>query len=788
MAIYDLSYNSEMNELIKLNKKLKYLFDEIFKEYLKIMRLNGNFYELSREYFTNPKKRLDVINKLYSQKDKGIMILEQFNIEDIYNAYFEIEIQIVSLEEKIKKKLDNYEEACFNIFNNRFSKNDIDIYFDCLTEAYSNYLNKGFENDFTFLSSEMRNSIHSIETADGRKEIDVNLSIPHDKVLHLMELTSPNQSGEFFSSLYKSFVAHNEIVIECIKDLYCDSSDPEIESRVYMYFLQLYAPAYVQKILFDYKDLSDIDDIVIKDCLSSLKVEKDYNKVKKFTLDTIGKSFEKCINFRKMYEYKIIPEIVIDYDIAKARKGEENNFKNRTFSGAFTPKSKEGCVFLADCISKDNSSLGYSFVWDSFTNEEKNIINAIVSKLNTFNIYLPLDASGKKLDINNGSLSFIAEDSSISIGGYDERDSGLISYTYYSNTDEIKSDLPPSIFLMSYDDNEMEYESLISEACIYEAVIILCSIIADRLDFSYDKKIKKFNIQEQLAYIANNIKYAYMGIINNLPVDDTLKKKRSRLEKVRKQFQKKHRKQLIDGSSLIKIINSQLLEKKKINEKEKNSDERKKYEEDIKKYMTFFNNEELDSLIYHVSSYFKNDLSSSHFRKYFDIPAYIDYNSKCSENPYNDNGLENLPVDKPVYIKDETPMFSMIMKLAQHLKEEHECEYEIGTKRFDRTISMVGFGIKRKKIEDNYKWNSIIDKYPKTFMGKTPLQAICDLRINGWAYKLDAIYGFDNDGRDVYYRITPLINFSPILKKKYQHRIGETSKIDDDGYKKGTTR
>lgn len=488
----------------------------------------------------------------------------------------------------------------------------------------------------------------------------------------------------------------------------------------------------------------------------------------------MSKSFQKSINFRKVYEYKIIPEIVLDYEYTGKSESNEDRYTYRRGSNAFTELGTENSKAITELVNINSSKNELSTKDDvELPDEEMEIIRKIINKFG-YNSNVRVAWKDGKIHKDGGSFR-------IKVGDR--------QYKYYYNSKEIKSDLPPNVFLISYDDNEMLYESIISDNCIQQAIIILSYNIAKGLasiglKYNEDIEIKDASVcfEDISSFLEKLIKVKESGLFlsNGRSVYEGLKEDERGLIDLK-------RNHLINIDLIAQFVNYFLKDnnietfESKLGKDFEISIEDDKDKSKGKKGKNGDNKEknidssEMKILTNIIKSYFVKNLAVEHSRNDFGIVSYggdietsgleikTETLPKIDEKtgePVIDEKTGN-PVEVQVQVpKDAEIEFSMVMKLAQSIKESYEEQIGKDPARFDTSVGVIGFAVDRYDYGEQVEGKTVREKYAKTFMGKTALQVISDLRINGWAYKLDCIYG-ENNGRKVFYNIIPLVKYSP---------------------------
>ena len=759
--IYDFNYSSISTKLVECNNKLANCFKEIYLLYCEYQKRVGMEFNISFvDCFTDPALRYMIMTDGVNQlKNAG------YDIDLLYENYCALDESVSNIQDIINHKLSSYEMACKNITNAITDSdisldNSIDAYFECVIEAYNNYLMHGFEDKFSFKSTEMRqSSFHSIMKNGMREELNTTLSIPHNKVLHLMELPNPQSKNSFFADLYKYFCENHPKEIETIKNTISKNyNSDEVETRAFIVFINTYAIKFVKTILLDEDIVSDVDMTIVNKCRENYKREK--------ILLEIKKSFEKCINFRKMYEYKMIPEIVLDYQINGGsiyKDSDNKEYRYRTTSSAFTPLGNNDSIALREILTlnsnKDDFILNPNIM---MSDADKNIIKQILKKFNN-----DLDV---RISWNNGKIK-MSKDGFIALVADD------FQYKYFVDTNDIKADDPVNTFLISYDENKMQLEEVVDRYCMMQVMIILGYHIAKYLHscgITYSNEYDDIDVvslfkesKNKIKNIMKNVnKYGYSNVsiasfyddIREIGLNDgkllNVELLVNYVNSLLKHCQFDSFKSDIEDTSyddyinLIKAFIPDFDDEKLVKEKATNSlDKVINFGEKLDSQL--ISNDELDGLKRVIKSYFDSRLGIKHFREIFDIVGYdgINYVPKTYT-------ISSTPNKDEIRIVDDIIPYSIIMKLSEGIKSVYESEFGL-SRQYDTTGSLCGFYVERA----NDSKGTINNYYAKTFMGKTSLQISSDLRINGFPYKLDSVYGKKNN-QIVFYSVMPLTKYN----------------------------
>lgn len=714
---------NKIDNRIKLHSKMFVLFKTMYK-------------------YINPSATFEEIKLSFlDEKVRNEIIMKSFEIDDlkiIADNYYQYDKQVAEIIENDYNQIRKYEEAYKKTNSSDFAIEDLDTYFECLEETLESYLNKKLDVNFKFYSNEMRNSIHSLINKNGeRVEIDVNLSIPRAKVIHLMGIPGMSDENSVLSKLYNEY-----------KKEYPNSISANDNNELgYVKFICLVAPKYIKMILNGGIPEEEKDRRICEKC------EIDIDSFKK----EISKSFEKIVNFKQIYEYKYIPEIIMDYEIdentRESKQGNHSETEQHRFgltSSAFTNKS--GLVSFKDKFIKDETSkCGYIINDDIISEEDKQILYDIVEKLGTTDIKVNYNNGLKK---ENGKLTFKAYTPVNVITGSTKVDAQYVQYNYLIDSKELLSDLPPSIFLLSYNVNDLEKEELNDKLHVCQSISVLARIVA----FEILKSDKNINFKlngEKIDFLKDfkrliTILYRSSGVKEG---DELF------IEEMYENLSEKINDSKLNEPLFTEFVGFYLNNQDYIRINE------------LKEYEKYINEDLLKYLSLHIKSFFIDDLASIHYRETFNIPTY---------NESQDVSVKDFDKHIPLNI---------VMNLAQKIKDEREKNvFRKNPERVSKTIGMVGFGIMREDVPDyvvSDDQDTIIDKYAKTFMGKTPLQLLMDLRINGWGYKLDTIYN-DQEGLIVY-NMNPISRnkkYRPLLEEREEYNK-ENPDLNKGGPKKG---
>lgn len=623
--------------------KLEYITNRI-QQYLKnniIIDLN----DLSKR-----KNTIEALINYYKETDDK-------ELEALLLEYISIEKEIRNQNEKEENAQAKYKESLRVMTEEKnLPSSSIHEYFCCLREAIYSYDEKNLGKDYTFHSSSIDNSIH--------RGLTLDFSIPKQELLHLLGIANPN---------YDETADKNGIILK-LYNKHLKERRLTHSSNNYMIYVIMYLE----------------DDII--ECIKNNPSET--QRVK----EIMEKSYDKCINFINIYEYKKIPEIVLDYEPIKPyavseKRDEDGKYTvEREYESKETTHPKDRTKDLITKASQEyklENKIKLDDLLKSnhhFDEEEKEFIRTIKTQFKyTENIYLDKIKESNKINTQ-----------------YIEID-GII-YIYKKN--KFWSDLDPNIYIVSYNRKEYNMQKEILDKYMLDAIVILCTILKKDLNIK----------QKELS-------------INNLEIVD------------------EKRNQLINLELIKKIVFSL---------------------EDDKDYAWV---DEYRDIIY----------SKENINDYNKLKAYIseEVNEKLSSKINRFFGIANKEYVKNqnvYHLIEEQPQIKMLHRIIRDLiAKDGKIQY------IERNVGIVGYGTIREDVDimlEDYlseeekklihpKYLNKIyktvgkfkEKYAKTFMGKTFLQLIYDLRINGRAYLLEGISTKKNN-KKCYYNCDLLIDDS----------------------------
>lgn len=702
----------KINELVVANGELRKRFYRLVN-YIEKKNIKNDL-----ELFVNPEYRMEIILKVMEEYSKT----GNEQLKKLLKEYFEIENLIVNLSDGVLNDFKYCEKSLDKIKRRQYQEFDIDMYFYSLEEAYINYLRNDFAKPFKIYSSEMRSSIHSVENGNCRNELEFEAKIEPKELLHLIKLPSLNQKDNCVIKIYNAFKKEDNF----------RGDDENLQAKDLMDFVVNYLSNYFKFILFDITPRDE----KTKKIIESLDVSKEE------ILEFIYLSFEKTIGFRKLYEYKLMPEIVLDY----SQKGS----LEKVYS-----KKNDGDVKYKERFSKETNG-GYSYRKYiealSFISGEMISLKDIVIECNGRDYKLKdgiiLSDSErifleKILEYFDGNLEIKVEKGEKSIfkeqkGMYlifDPTDAETINslsgikYKYFINSGEIKSDLPVNTFLLSYDRETVMKDIILDTAILHKALLIIILTIVKEIPSEYlenklsEDIVGKYNfsrifnmVSENWDFYHNYDNYDKNNIdkyINNVRVLDSCLRDSKRPHLLNMEYISglaKH----IYNNKLADLLNIKI---------------------DL---ASFLEEKDLKEIVKVIKGVLVNNLASIHYMRDFGLVA----SSSSSTN------------------KDEAPLVNVLLKPAQRIKNELELDRSDNFK----TIDIVGFSIKRENPLGESRQGRIEEKYPKTFVSRTVLQLLTDLRTNGWSYNLDAVY--EDSGDEInYFNIIPLKKYNKFIRR-----------------------
>ena len=430
-----------MDDIIELNKELY----ECFSEFAKICDLSN---EETYASFLSTSLRCGVLSTFLERCSTLEGPLKEV-FEEKIGRYFEIEDQLqIEINEK-KAMLGRYEDSIASFYNNRVSEDDLGNLFNCLREAYDNFKQNNFANSFTFYSEEMTDTLYRGRTVD--------LSISEKKLPHLLGVPNPNKKDKKLSLIFSQYLKEQS------------------GTTLLEFLLSNDGEEYLRDALF----IMDEDD-------------------KKELCSELGKIFSKCINFRKVYEFKFIPEIVFDYsapenkEIIKNKVKIGNEYGYQLGSNAFRKIYPEGCWTLKelrdsfDELDEKSQSIIRKIegVMDISENETDDKVRekVIIAK------------PGKNASMNEiGNKAFVFRH-------IDE------DYQYTVKDGNISNDMQPNLWLLSYDVDKTKVELLHSEAMLLKSITIYVLLALDKMgiDFFELNGNGKIDLASVLSMSENN--------------------------------------------------------------------------------------------------------------------------------------------------------------------------------------------------------------------------------------------------------------------------------------------
>jgi len=435
----EVTLNSLVGNIDEISKLNDFLYKKFQFIYLYIIFLQGKKYNENEfiEIFFNYSKRKSF---LYDNINIIENVTEEENLKkiiDTYNEYFEIESQISLNKKEIQKTFSFIEESINNFRNNNIKESDFKILELCIKYAYNRYKTNKFEEEFSFYSDSMNNSLYS--------GFNVNFSIDNKRIWHLLELPG------FFKTLKKSY------------DVYINNN-----MSVEDFIFSNVSIDLIKKYLLDLP-MSDIEERIIKNYESNFE-KKDCEKIKKDLRINIALMISKNINFSKVYEYKLIPEIILGYDTP-----EKNYDPQSTING----KKKEYNYYS---LSSANTSI---------KNYSKKNVNYLEVD------YQELDESNKKIYncinkvFNHTEIILYMNNDNKIIGILDKKTNIEFKVVFEKGEYTFKSNFNPNLFLVSYDKKDIFEDIPINIINTYDALFYTLIHICKELNLSYEE-INKF--------------------------------------------------------------------------------------------------------------------------------------------------------------------------------------------------------------------------------------------------------------------------------------------------------
>ena len=437
------------------NNLKKHLTDKYFYETSKIIYKdykikNNNSYLLNslnlfEDIFKYEKNKIDIFD--YKNKYNYIIRLIKNSIENDDIEMIKKIIAFFNSEKKVaeqRKSEDEYIERLENKIKNiekakMVNLNDLTEYYSCLRRSILSYDEKAFDKEYTFYSDDMNESIH--------RGLPMNFSVPKKELPHLLGIRNPDyDSDDIILNLYWNYLKRNGL-------------NHNIDN--YLEYLYIYSEEDIKKLIIENKENKD-----------QLKIINEY----------IIKSFNKCLTFLKIYEFKRIPEIILDYQISSdyQKTFKDDHTKDLvTMAGQFKDLSKNG---------KKISEIDYN----KLNEQEKEKWQIIKSKFDKQSeIYIDYDSNKNKFNFN----CIMVDD---------------IIYNYKRN--DYFKDLLPSIFIVSYNKKKYEKERKILKSYVTKALLLLCSKIKKDLNIKYsienlnNSKLSIFNSKRERLINVETIK------------------------------------------------------------------------------------------------------------------------------------------------------------------------------------------------------------------------------------------------------------------------------------------
>ncbi len=427
-----------------LNKNISYYFPYIDKVNKNIKNIEYDFFkEKIYSYINNDLKIQDTFNVLkkyydydysflnYQEKLKFIKMLLTYAINNNYDEecissiieFFNSEKRIKNQRESQNRLIKYYQGKIDEIdSSDSLDSNNIDGYFYCLEEALASYDTKKFGSIYSFYSERMNNTFH--------EGLSMDLSIPIGELPHLLGMRNPNyDDNDIILNQYYEYLRINNL---------SHSND------IYYYYLRHHFKNDLKKLINENPNDKRIKEFVVK-------------------------SFNKCLTFIKIYEYKKIPEIVLDY--------QRSSGYDITFSEDHT----------RDLITKA---------------ENDDIDRKSVKKLTDIDTksLIPSDLKLLSLIQNKfqGQLNSIYVSYDSKKGKYDFQKIIVDDIYYRFKKDNYWAELSPDIFLVSYDTKEYEKSHRKLNNVLRKAVKILSAKLKKDLKI---KNVQKDSLEDTIPQI-----------------------------------------------------------------------------------------------------------------------------------------------------------------------------------------------------------------------------------------------------------------------------------------------
>ncbi len=638
--------DNNYNYLTKKEKKL--LKDEtifkidtmLYNDYKNYLEYNNNLdlkksYNKLLKYFASD---IDFID--YDKKSNYIDGLINYCIESkdtncikALIEYFESESKIAKKRKKEEEHIRNYQSEIKQMeTNDNLKIENLSKYFNCLREAILNYDEKEFGRDYSFHSKEIDESIH--------RGLNLDFSISKSELPHLLGVKNPiYDDEEIILKLYNSYLNENNM-----------KHSPDN----YLQYLYLHLE-------------EDLKKLIEENRLSKTEMPN----LKKYLI----KSFEKCLTFIKVYEYKRIPEIILDYQ------------KSKDYDITYTDHTKDLITKAEDGITipEDERRKLTDISLDNLNRNEIHMLNIISKKFgNECEIIVKVNP-----DTNDVDLKWIIVDD--------------ILYHYKKN--DYWANLKPDIFIVSYDKKEYEKQKQTINKYLRKAVKTLCA------------KLKRdLNIKD------NNTKNDEL----NLTIEDSKRKRLINLDLIKQVILSLENK---DVDEMEKDFDTIYRRKNDSKDQGEVADNNKSIEDynNLKLYMEGMLQNGIKDVINY--SFGIADLP----KKQEKTPPYKETDvddEKLQEQPHI-RMIQRIMDRLMRKDKDLSYPKKDVSIIGYGTVREKESDFykteELMTMKPNKLLRII-------KNQGKFR-----EKFAKTLMGKTFLQLEFDLRKNGYSYKLNGI-------------------------------------------------
>ncbi len=714
------------------------------------------------EYICDAEKRADI----YESLDELVNVVDKQvgkRIISLLVACLYDESQINRIEVMISKKLREYEDACSRLYDGIVTEKDLDSYFECVYEAYCNFVQKGFSKKVSFKSKEIRDSVHNGSFGTQKDRFDFKLSISYSQFFHLINFRQLGDNNDLFVKLFNNFSPRYKY------------KNIKHKSLGFFFFMKHRLKNYIKALLIDnYPEKDKYLEKLNKAGITDVDTDK--------LLKNIKKSFYKCINFRKVYEYKLIPEIVLDYQKPNIPNFNivddiSEDFDVKRLSEAFTPLKNDQSIDINDLINIDDQ--GNVSKKGELSDEDYGIILNIIKEIG-YTSDMRIAWKSKKLFVKDNTIMLTK---------------GITQYKYYVDSKVIKSDLPANIFLLSYSKKNREFNEG-KMGSIY-AFLLMCSHVAEVLkkegikpysningfiDKSDPTEMRTIPLPPGTKYTREDagISYNVSGYVLKKLMGDLVEEDFPYEAIIDKDVLVKLNDDKIDNTlnieSILRTVNFFL------------DDDNMRYIKSLKEKFEihhisdYIKDNELNGIITKVRSYYQNDLASIHFREQFNLTS--DREKEVPQGLPHVSSLYKLSLDICNKLKEDSLKYTKEVCAVGFAVAEDERKNpknylsKLSEEEKNKIIKRISIpeGVDGcKYVEEHFKTLTaaekkvllailgyedenqevIIESYPKTFMAKNSVQLLQDLRMNGRAYKIDAIFG--DGGSPIIYHVDTIM-------------------------------